>query len=73
MNIINFFIVLVCAVGIAGMLAALYANGVRLLAHASGDEEGIHHMSSRVGAAFCFAICVAIVLFALWLIIPAFH
>ncbi len=73
MNIINFLIVLVCAVGIAGMLAALYANGVRLLAHAATDEESIHHMSSRVGAAFCFGVCIAIVLFALWLIIPMFH
>lgn len=73
MNIVNFLIVLVCAVGIAGMLAALYANGVRLLAHSSADEEGIHHMSSRVGAAFCFSVCAAIVLFALWLIIPVFH
>lgn len=73
MNFLNLFIVLVCAVGIAGSLAALYANGVRLLAAASVDAEGIRHMKSRVGAAFCFAVCIAIVLFALWLIIPAFH
>lgn len=73
MNFLNFFIVLVCAVAIAGSLAALYANGVRLLAAASIDAEGIRHMKSRVGAAFCFAICAAIVLFALWLIVPVFH
>ncbi len=73
MNILNFVIVLVCAVAIAGSLAALYANGVRLLAVASGDAEGVHHLKCRVGAAFCFAVCIAIVLFALWLIVPAFH
>lgn len=73
MNFANFFIVLVCAVAIAGALAALYANGVRLLAHASSDEEGVRHMSSRVGAAACFAMCIAIVIFALWLMVPVFH
>jgi succinate dehydrogenase/fumarate reductase cytochrome b subunit len=73
MNILNFVIVLVCAVAISSAVAVLYANAVRLLAVAKADVEGIHHMRSRIGASMCFAACAIIVLFALWLIIPVFH
>lgn len=73
MNWLNFIIVLVSAVCISGVIGSLYANGVRLLAVAQGDAEGTHHMRSRIGAAACFALCAAVVLFALWLIIPFFH
>ena len=73
MELRNFAIVLACSVCIAGAVGALYANGIRLLSIAQQDAEGIHHMKTRILASVSFAVCVAIVLFALWLIIPIFH
>ncbi len=50
------------------VLTTFYAGGVRLL-EAAGPSSGI----TRVGAYACFAVCVAAVLFGLWVIIPQFH
>ena len=71
---INFVTVLAVAVAVAGSVSALYANGLRLWARADEDAGTsgstiVHRTSSAV----CFALCVAIVLFALWLMIPVFH
>ena len=73
-ELLNFVLVLVTAVAVAGSVGALYANGLRLWA--SAEQHGMHeHVSitRRTGSAVCFAACVAIVLLALWLMIPAFH
>lgn len=72
-EVFNFFIVLACAVGIACVIGTLYAFGLRLWARGSAETEGGAHVVFRIGSALCFALCVAIVLFALWLMIPAFH
>ena len=88
-EVMSFVLVLVCAMGVAGMIGALYATGLRLwikgeqademyaYADAGAVERRSRHsrafVFARVGSAVCFALCVAIVLFALWLIVPAFH
>lgn len=83
---ISFATVLLVAVCIAGAVSVLYAFGLRFWSRASVDaltighlhaaEGGAHdrvHVITRLAAALCFAACAAIVLFALWLMIPAFH
>ena len=73
-ELLNFVTVLAVAVGVAGSVGALYANGLRLWAAA--EERGAHEHASitrRTGSAVCFSACAAIVLFALWLMIPVFH
>ncbi len=68
----SFATVLVVAVGIASAIGTLYASGLRLWASGETDTQS-EHLSRRVMSAVCFAACVAIMLFALWLMIPVFH
>lgn len=70
---LNFILVLLLAVCVAGSLSSLYASGLRLWAKGSVDAEGRPHLAPRIGSAVCFAACIAIVIFALWLMIPLFH
>ena len=72
-EILNFFTVLVVDICVAGSIALLYASGLRLWARGIVDGEGNAHLGSRIGAVCCFSVCVAIVLFALYMIIPVFH
>ena len=73
-EIMNFATVLVVAVAVASSVGALYANGLRLWALADADStEGASAIGHRTTSALCFASCVAIVLFALWLMVPVFH
>jgi hypothetical protein len=74
-ELLNFVVVLVSAVAIAGSVGALYANGLRLWAAAEEGAGAHEHVSitRRTGSAVCFGACAAIVLFALWLMVPAFH
>ena len=53
--------------------STLYATGLRLWAGSGVDGEGNAHLMARLGSVVCFAACIAIVLFALWLMIPMFH
>lgn len=69
----SFFAVLVVAVGVAGVIGSLYATGLRLWAQGEVDTSGNAHLMTRLGSVVCFVACVAIVLFALWLMIPLFH
>jgi hypothetical protein len=71
-EITNFVLVLVVAVGVATSIAVLYSSGLRLWAAGETDTEAPHLMK-RTLSCVCFAMCAAIVLFALWLMIPAFH
>ena len=71
-EVVNFATVLVVAVCVAGSIAALYASGLRLWAAGDTDTQAAH-LTSRIWSAVCFAACVAIVLFALGLMSPAFH
>lgn len=70
---INFFTVLVVAVGVASAIGGLYASGLRLWAAGEVDAAGNAHLFTRLASVLCFAACVFIVLFALWLMIPQFH
>ena len=71
-EVASFVAVLVVAVGIASAIGTLYASGLRLWASGETDTQS-EHPSRRVMSAVCFAACVAIMLFALWLMIPVFH
>jgi uncharacterized Tic20 family protein len=72
-SMLNLLAVLACAVGVACVIGALYAWGLRLWAAGAVDEQGNAHIGARVGSVICFSLCIALVLFALWLTIPAFH
>lgn len=50
------------------VLPAFYSGGVRLL-----ETTGTTDAGARVGAYACFAVCIAAVLFGLWIIVPQFH
>jgi hypothetical protein len=54
----------------ASALVALYACGVRLMAW---SHSGSLPRTKRVGAIACFAACGALVLFGIYLIVPALH
>lgn len=72
MQFTNFLLVLVVAVAIASCVGALYASGLRLLVGDAGNEG--HTPGGRKALAYlCFAACIAIILYALYLIIPVFH
>ena len=68
-EVTGFATVLITAVVVAAAIATLYSCGLRLW------EKGVNGGSAAVRAIslVCFAACVAIVLFALWLMIPIFH
>jgi hypothetical protein len=50
------------------VLTLFYSGGVRLL-----ETSGTTSAVARVGAYACFAVCVAAVLFGLWVVVPQFH
>lgn len=72
MQFVNFVLVLVVAVGVAGSIGTLYATGLRLWSFGAADSKAVN-LTSRIGSVLCFSACVTIVLFALWLMIPLFH
>lgn len=72
-EITSFVLVLVVTVGVAGVISSLYAVGLRLWAQGAVDAEGGSGLITRLFSAVCFAACIVIVLFALWLMIPIFH
>ncbi|KAB1658973.1 MULTISPECIES: hypothetical protein [unclassified Pseudoclavibacter] len=72
-SLISFLTVLVVAVGIASIVSALYATALRLWESGQVDSSGNAHLIARTGSVLCFSLCVAVVLFTLWLIVPQFH
>lgn len=72
-EVASFVTVLVVAICVAGAISALYATGLRLWASGEVDAQGDAHLMARLGSVVCFAACIAIVLFALWLMVPIFH
>lgn len=73
-EIASFVTVLVVAVGIASLVSVLYATGLRFWAAGqSAVESGGSHVAHRTVSCICFTACVAVILFALWLMIPIFH
>ncbi|MEF2845341.1 MAG: hypothetical protein U0O24_01660 [Eggerthellaceae bacterium] len=73
-EVFNFFLVLFVAVFIASLIGTMYASGLRLWARsAAAENAGQSYLGTRVASVACFAACVVVVLFALWLMIPMFH
>lgn len=74
-ELMNFATVLIVAVGITGCIGVMYASGLRLLAKSGAPEggDGSPNYLFRFASVACFAACVVVVLFALWLMIPMFH
>lgn len=72
-EIMSFLTVLVVDICVAGGICILYATGIRMWARGAVDSEGNAHLGARVVSVCCFTACAAIVAFALYLIIPAFH
>jgi hypothetical protein len=79
-----FGIVFVVAFGAAVAIVVFFALGLRLLAVGSYDDTGAdgsivstargsRPLGATVGAFACLAVCVAAVLYGLYLIIPQFH
>lgn len=68
-EVTGFATVLITAVVVAGAIATLYSCGLRLWEKGTDGGSAVLRAVSVV----CFAACVAIVLFALWLMIPIFH
>lgn len=71
-EVLNFVRVLVVTVGVACSVGALYASALRLWL-TSESANGTVVVGRRVGAVALLVVCAAVVLVALWLIIPAFH
>lgn len=72
-EVMSFIIVLGVAMLVAGTISALYASGLRLWYRGVVDSNGNALLMPRLLSVVCFAACVLIVLFALWLMIPLFH
>lgn len=73
-EVLNFVTVLLVAVVVASSISVLYATGLRLWAKSCVvDVHGRESITNRLFSVVCFALCVVIVLFALWLMIPQFH
>ncbi|MGI6032217.1 MAG: hypothetical protein ACOX69_02195 [Coriobacteriales bacterium] len=71
-EVLSFVLVLAASVCIACCIGGLYASGLRLWTNGMTDTNS-SNIWYRIGACVCFALCVIIVLAALWLIIPFFH
>ncbi|MDU6010870.1 MAG: hypothetical protein E6Y86_02325 [Slackia sp.] len=73
LDVVSLVQTLVVVVAVSATLSMLYSFGIRLWSQGLLDAEGNAHLMHRIGAVLCFMGCVAIVLFALWVMIPAFH
>jgi hypothetical protein len=67
------FVIVAFATLLASMVVVgFYGLGVRLLAVAT-EAAPTRQSAVRLGAYACFAVCVAAVLYGIYLIVPAFH
>jgi hypothetical protein len=67
------FVIVAVSTLVASMIVVgFYGLGVRLLAVAT-DAVPTRQPVVRLGAYACFAVCVAAVLYGIYLIVPAFH
>lgn len=65
-----FVVVFLVALAATVVIVVAYALGLRLLA--AGPEQERPPLATA-GAALCFAVGAAAVLYGLWLLIPQFH
>jgi len=66
-----FGLVLVAALVASVVIVVFYAVALRLLS--TGSDGGHRPVPATVGAMVCIAICVAAVLYGIYLVIPLFH
>lgn len=66
----SFALVALVALVAAAALVTLYASGLRLM---TWSQSGSLTRTKRLGAIVCFAACGALVLFGIYLIVPALH
>ena len=66
----SFGLVALASLIAASALVALYASGIRLMAW---SHSGSLMRTKRIGAIVCFIACGALVLFGIYLIVPALH
>ena len=66
-----FGLVAVVSLIAAAALVTLYATGVRLMAWSHSGES--LPRTKRIGAITCFVACGLLVLFGIYLIVPALH
>ncbi|MDO4442369.1 MAG: hypothetical protein Q4B69_00620 [Slackia sp.] len=69
----DFVTVLLVTVGVSGLVASLYACGLRLWSAQDSTSNDGSCSLRRAGSIACFVACAFVVLFALWLMIPVFH
>ncbi len=67
----SFGLVALVSLVAAAALVTLYAAGVRLMAWSHSGSS--LPRTKRVGAITCFVACGALVLFGIYLIVPALH
>jgi hypothetical protein len=65
-----FGLVALVALVAAAALVTLYASGLRLMVW---SQSGSLMRTKRIGAVVCFIACGALVLFGIYLIVPALH
>ena len=66
-----FGLVLVAALVASVLVVTVFSVGIRLLS--TGESIQSRSPLATAGAFACFAICVAAVLYGLYLVIPQFH
>jgi len=66
-----FGLVLVAALVASVVIVVFYSVALRLLA--VGGDGGRRPAAATIGAVVCIAICVAAVLYGIYLVIPLFH
>ncbi len=67
----SFLLVALAALVAAAALVSLYASGLRLMSWSHSGSSLVR--TKRVGAIACFVACGALVLFGIYLIVPALH
>ena len=65
-----FALVALVALVAAAALVTLYASGLRLM---TWSQSGSLTRTKRLASIVCFAACGALVLFGIYLIVPALH
>ncbi|HYZ35588.1 MAG TPA: hypothetical protein VE673_02515 [Pseudonocardiaceae bacterium] len=66
--------VAVVSIGVAVGVVVIFTLGVLALSHReTGPDRGGNGSIALTGALLCFAACTAIVLYGIYLIVPALH
>lgn len=64
-------LVVVAALAATVVVVGIFSAGIRLLS--TGETSASRSTAATAGAYLCFGVCVAAVLYGLYLVIPALH